>query len=269
MRHTAWRWLFSWRWLAGLGALAAAGALVLGQVQAAAASPAAPAPGMRAARAGMAARSSAPAYVPPSQLLVLGMHGPAVRALQKRLAALKYYPGPADGQFGLDTLEAVWAFKEVQGYPVNSANEDVVSRATERALVHPRSPKVLVPHGGSMRIEVNMRNETLVLYNRNRVELISHVSTGAGCLPGQGCGWDTPTGNFRTIWFYRGWIQVPLGEMYNPVFFIGSTFAIHGELNTSVPWYPDSHGCVRIPYDIANFFHTLVKIPGTPVYIRG
>ena len=114
----------------------------------------------------------------------------------------------------------------------------MASRATERALVRPRSPKVLVPHGGSMRIEVNMRNETLVLYNHNSVELISHVSTGARCLPGQGCGWNTPTGNFRTIWFYRGWIQVPLGEMYNPVFFIGSTFAIHGELNTSARGIP-------------------------------
>ena len=68
--------------------------------------------------AAAAARPSAPAaYVPPKQLLALGMHGAAVRALQKRLAALKYYPGPADGQFGLDTLEAVWAFKEVQGLP--------------------------------------------------------------------------------------------------------------------------------------------------------
>ena len=57
--------------------------------------------------------------------------------------------------------------------------------------------------------------------------------------------------------------------MYNPVFFIGTKYAIHGEYNTSVPFYPDSHGCVRIPMDIANFFHKLVKIPGTPVYIRG
>jgi hypothetical protein len=34
-----------------------------------------------------------------------------------------------------------------------------------------------------------------------------------------------------------------------------------------VPLNPVSHGCVRIPYDIARFFHTLVKIPGTRVYI--
>ena len=258
----------------GLGVLITAGAL-LGQSGAAAASPASPAGAARAAAAGRAsarATASVPAspaaYVPPARILALGMHGRAVRNLQARLAALKYYPGAVDGQFGLDTLEAVWAFKEVQGSPVNSANQDVVSRATERALVHPRGPRVLVRRGGSRRIEVNMGNETLVLYNRNRVELISHVSTGAGCLPGQGCGWITPTGNYRAIWFFKGWIQVPLGEMYNPVFFIGSVFAIHGEYDASVPFYPDSHGCVRIPYDIATFFHKLVNVPGTPIYIR-
>jgi len=243
------------RWLFGLGVLITSGVL-LGQAGVAAASPA------------LTARAAVPAYVPPGRILALGMHGLAVRNLQARLAALKYYPGKIDGQFGLDTLEAVWAFKEVQGYPVNSANQDVVSLATERALVHPRAPKVLVPRGGSMRIEVNMGNETLVLYNHNQVDLVSHVSTGAGCLPGQGCGWITPTGNYRALSFYPGWIQVPLGEMYNSVFFIGTLFAIHGEYDSSVPFYPDSHGCVRIPFDIANFFHTLIKIPGTPIYIR-
>jgi hypothetical protein len=249
VRHATLRWLFS------LGALVGAGALLLSQSGAAGASP---------ARAGTSAR----AYSPPGQLLSLGMHGPAVRRLQARLASLKYYPGPVDGQFGQDTLEAVWAFKETQGLPINSANQDVVSRATERALVHPRAPKVLVPRGGRMRIEVNMGDEVLVLYKDNKVDLISHVSTGAGCLPGQGCGWDTPTGNYSALSFDSGWLTVPLGEMYNPVFFIGTQFAIHGELNSSVPWYADSHGCVRIPYDTANFFHTLIKVPGTPIYIR-
>jgi len=251
MRHAASRWLFS------LAALIGAGALVLAQGGPAAGSPAG------------AARATSSAYVPARGILTLGMHGPAVRNLQRRLAALKYYPGPADGRFGLDTLEAVWAFKEAQGLIINSANQDQVSHRAQRALVRPRAPKVLVRGGGSMRIEVNLRDQLLVLYVHNKVALVSHVSTGAGCLPGHGCGWDTPTGNFATIWFYKGWIKVPLGEMYNPVFFIGSVYAIHGEYNASVPWYPDSHGCVRIPYDIAGFFHRLVRVPGTPVYIRG
>ena len=209
------------------------------------------------------AASSAPAAAP---VLQPGMRGPAVAQLQQRLAVLRYYPGPADGRFGTDTLEAVWAFQEVQGLPV----EDAVSSAMQRALADPRLPAVLVPGGGSLRVEINLAVGVLVLYRGNQVALISHVSYGGGyyfCVPGGGCGYAvTPTGNFTTTAFMPGWVTVPLGQMYNPVFFIGTAFAIHGD--TYVPVQPVSHGCVRIPMDIAAFFHTLVPTPGTPVYVR-
>jgi hypothetical protein len=137
-------------------------------------------------------------------------------------------------------------------------------------LAHPKAPKPLVRHGGANRIEVSLSRETLVLWRNNKVQLISHVSTGGHysyCSPGGGCGVAiTPTGNYHMIVFMRGWVKVPLGEMYNPSFFIGTAFAIHGD--TDVPLAPVSHGCVRIPMDIAAFFHTLIKIPGEPVYIR-
>jgi peptidoglycan hydrolase-like protein with peptidoglycan-binding domain len=64
------------------------------------------------------------------------MAGEDVRQLQLRLAALKYFPGPADGRFGMQTLEAVWAFQEVQGLkPVSE-----VGPAMRRALAHPGYP---------------------------------------------------------------------------------------------------------------------------------
>jgi len=203
---------------------------------------------------------------PAQRFLRPGMRGRAVRLLQRRLAALKYYPGRVDGRFGSDTLEAVWAFQDTQGlHP-----RDAVSPAMQRALASPRPPKVLVPHGGRLRVEVNLKDQVLVLYRRNHVTLVSHVSTGGGyyfCSP-NGCGNAiTPTGDFTTLSFMPGRVTVPLGEMYNPVFFIGTIFAIHGD--THVPRRPASHGCVRIPTHIAAFFHTLVPTPGTPVYIRG
>jgi peptidoglycan hydrolase-like protein with peptidoglycan-binding domain len=201
-----------------------------------------------------------------TKVLQLGMKGSAVKTLQRRLAALKYYPGSIDGQFGTDTLEAVWAFQEVQGLP----GRDYVSSAMQRALAHPRGPKVLDRRAGANRIEVNLASEVLVLYRDNKIELISHVSSGGGyffCSPGGGCGYAvTPTGNFKTIVYMAGWVQVPLGEMYNPVFFIGTAYAIHGD--TEVPLAPVSHGCVRVPMDIAAFFHKLVHIPGEPVIVR-
>jgi peptidoglycan hydrolase-like protein with peptidoglycan-binding domain len=200
------------------------------------------------------------------QVLREGMHGLSTRELQRKLARLDYYPGPINGQFGIDTLEAVWAFEEVQGLP----GQDTVSSAFASALNNPRAPKVLDAAAGPDRIEVNLSTEVLVLYRNNRIQLISHVSSGGHyyfCSPGGGCGYAiTPTGNFKTGVFLPGWVVVPLGEMYNPVFFIGTSYAIHGD--TEVPLAPVSHGCIRIPMDIAAFFHTLVKVPGEPVIVR-
>jgi lipoprotein-anchoring transpeptidase ErfK/SrfK len=202
---------------------------------------------------------------PAQQVLRRGMKGQAVRLLQRRLAALKYYPGRVNGRFGSNTLEAVWAFQETQGLHPRNA----VSAAMQRALANPRKPKVLVRHGGSLRIEVNMKDQVLVLYKRNRVALVSHVSTAGGyyyCSTNGCANATTPTGDFTTLSYMPGRVSAPLGDMYNPVFFIGTLYAIHGD--TDVPLRPASHGCVRIPLDIAAFFHTLVPTPGTPVYIR-
>jgi len=212
------------------------------------------------------AQAAQPSVSPsPPPVLRPGMRGRAVRLLQRRLAALKYYPGRVNGRFGSNTLEAVWAFQETQGlHPRN-----MVSAAMLRALASPRPPKVLVPHGGRLRVEVSIKDQVLVLYRRNHVALVSHVSTAGGyyfCSP-NGCGDAiTPTGDFTTLSYIPGWVSAPLGQLYNPVFFIGTIFAIHGD--TDVPLRPASHGCVRIPLDVAAFFYRLVPTPGTPIYIR-
>jgi hypothetical protein len=241
---------------------------------------ASPSPGSRTTQAPPAGQSTSPAAPATSQsapassstappegrTLIPGMTGEDVRQLQLRLAALKYFPGPADGRFGMQTLEAVWAFQEVQGLPPASE----VGPAMRDALACPRAPAVLVPNGGPMRIEISLSPGVLVLYRAGQVALISHVSTGGGyyyCSPAGGCGYAvTPVGDYRTTAFIPGWVTVPLGEMYNPVFFIGAQYAIHGAAD--VPLQPASHGCVRIPMHIAEFFHHLVDVPGTPVFIR-
>ncbi|HET9082206.1 MAG TPA: L,D-transpeptidase family protein [Trebonia sp.] len=215
-----------------------------------------------------AVRLAAPAYTAPKRLLRYGLKGGDIKALQQRLAALKYYPGPADGQFGAYTLEAVWAFQEVQGLKVDG----VVGPVTVRALQHPRAYPARYAGGGSTRVEVNLRTRVLVVYRGGAVALISHISAGGGYVYGGGARAVTPTGHFRTTVYLPGWIRVPLGTMYNSVFFIGTSYAIHGEPTYGangggVPLNPVSHGCVRIPYDIAQFFHALVKTPGTPVYV--
>src|SRR3977135_2494266 len=124
--------------------------MVAAVASAAWAAPAAPA--APAARSAPAARTATAAPAASARALQPGMKGSAVKALQRRLAALKYYPGAIDGRFGTSTLEAVWAFYEVQGLTPHN----YVSKAMKRALAHPRAPKKLVKHGGANRIEVNL-----------------------------------------------------------------------------------------------------------------
>jgi Putative peptidoglycan binding domain/L,D-transpeptidase catalytic domain len=247
------------RWLISAGLVVAAAAAVCGQVGAPV-----------VAHAATASPAAAP-YVPPGHDLFYGDKGAAVRSVQRRLLQLHYYPGPVDGVYGPDMQQAVWAFKEVQGLPMNAYSNSVVTYAFRRALVHPKEPRVLIKHGPASRIEINQNIEVLVLYSGGKPKWILHVSTGGNCLVDQGCGWITPDGNYRALSFLPGWVHVPLGEMYNPVFFIGTAYAIHGDI--PVPWFPDSHGCVRIWMDAATWFHKDVTVNpdghGTPVYIRG
>ncbi|MGI8451785.1 MAG: L,D-transpeptidase [Streptosporangiaceae bacterium] len=54
------------------------------------------------------------------------------------------------------------------------------------------------------------------------------------------------------------------------MFFIGTNFAIHGDI--PIPLKPASHGCVRVPVDVANVLYQQIRISqggGTPIYIRG
>jgi peptidoglycan hydrolase-like protein with peptidoglycan-binding domain len=259
MRHSVRRWLLC------SGAVAA-GVAACAQI------------GMAgAATAAHQAKAAAAAYVPPTQDFNFGATGAAVRSVQRRLNQLHYYAGPDDGQYGQDTAEAVWAFKEAQGLPMNASTNTLVTYKFRHDLIHPRMPKVLVRKGGANRIEINQNDELLVLYRHNKVRLILHVSTGGGYYypcpgaPSETCGPAiTPDGNYTALSFAPGWVTVPLGTMYNPVFFIGTAYAIHGDI--PVPWYPASHGCVRIWMDAAAWFHKDVTIGGphaTPIYVRG
>src|ERR1700722_5930177 len=81
---------------------------------------------------------------PASGTLRPGMQGAAVRRLQQRLSQLRYYPGTVNGRFGTDTLEAVWAFKEVQGL-ATTAGADQGEPAMQRTLARRQLPPVVVP----------------------------------------------------------------------------------------------------------------------------
>lgn len=227
--------------------------------------------------------TSATVYVPPRHDVFYGQKGAAVASVQRRLNQLHYYAGPVDGVFGPDMAWAVWAFKRVQGLPMNqivpsyTANT-AVTLAFRRALVHPKAPYVFNPRGGATRVEINLARQVLVLYKYNRVHLILDISSGGGYYycdnpPLQNhCGHAvTLDGNYHAAYFVPGLQKVNLGSMYNPVYFnTAAGQAMHG--GDPVPWWPASHGCVRLQEDVQNWFYKELTIGGphaTPVFVHG
>jgi peptidoglycan hydrolase-like protein with peptidoglycan-binding domain len=211
-------------------------------------------------------------YVAPKRTLQYGDSGADVLALQRRLYGMHYWL-KINGRFDFDTQEAVYAFQGINGLAIDG----VVGPKTVKALEHPRAWKAHNPgHSTRIEVDINPKVQALVLYKNNQVYLISHISSAGGyyyCDPGGGgCGYAvTPQGTYTANIFMPGNVTVPLGYMYNPVFFIGTAYAIHGE--GSVPNYPASHGCIRIPDDIANFFYKLIDVrnidggSGTKIYV--
>ncbi len=200
---------------------------------------------------------------PAPEGLVAGAEGEDVAELQRRLIELRFDPGAADGVYGQGTVFAVQAFQKLQGMEPTGD----VTPAVEAALAAATEPAPQVPDGGADRVEIDLPRQLLFLYKGGDLRLISHISSGNNkryCAEG-GCGTAvTPVGAHRFMWRYPGWRTSRLGKLYNPVYFTGSGIAIHG--SSSVPTYPASHGCVRIPMHIAEYFPGLVA-RGDAVYV--
>ena len=158
-----------------------------------------------------------------------GSRGPSVRALEQRLAELHYALRGVDGVYGQDTVEAVLAFQKVNGLPRTGRVEPWLWRRLATAGV-PRAQR-----GGDY-IEVDKTRQVLFVVERGEVQKVVHVSTGATG--------NTPLGSWTVYRTVPGWDWV----LWYPMYFKGG-FAIHGY--PSVPAYPASHGCVRIPMWIA------------------
>ncbi|MGE5690430.1 MAG: L,D-transpeptidase family protein [Pseudomonadota bacterium] len=161
--------------------------------------------------------------------LALGSRGAGVLALERRLAELHYALPAADGTFGFETLQAVLAFQAVERLPQTGRLDE----RTWRRLVGARAP---MPRQRGSHIEVSKGGQYLMAVRDSRVTAVVHVSTGATG--------NTPLGSFHIYRKIVGWDWV----LWYPMYFLRG-FAIHGY--PSVPAYPASHGCVRVPMWIA------------------
>lgn len=182
-----------------------------------------------------------------------GTHGIRVRALQQRLIALGYLPpGSADGAYGQRTWHAVVAF---QGWH-RLRRDGVVGARTQAALVSAVRPRPWVPLERGLQLD--LERQVLLVVSRGRTVRAVHIS---GAAPG----YVTPRGRFyvyrreRLSWSvpYRVWMPYAL--------YFSRGYAIHGF--SSVPAYPASHGCVRMPMSEAPFVYAATLLH-TPVVIR-
>jgi peptidoglycan hydrolase-like protein with peptidoglycan-binding domain len=180
-----------------------------------------------------------------------GASGSSVRELQRRLAALGYASLGADGSFGQDTADQVMAFQKVEGLPrTGRADAQLWTKLANAVVPKPR-------YGGGDHVEVDKTRQVLFLVRGGAVGLIVPVST-AGVA-----GYHTPEGKFAVYRKVAGLDVGPLGPLYDPSYFVGG-YAIHG--SPSVPAYPASHGCVRVPMWISWRMYSTIPY-GEPVYV--
>lgn len=114
--------------------------------------------------------------------------------------------------------------------------------------------------GGFQRVIIDKTNQLLRAYEGNRLVFQSRVSTGK---PGK----RTPSGTFSAkgkerMHYSRRYHNAPMPYSVH----LGGHYFIHGF--SSVPRYPASRGCIRMPVDSARQFFGWIN-PGALVSIRG
>jgi hypothetical protein len=170
----------------------------------------------------------------------------AITALQRRLKRLGYVVGHA-GSFDARTARAVLAFRKVAGMRRTSEASKPLMRAIARGK---GAFKIRRPDHGR-HIEADLTRQVIALIEGGEVRRIYPVSSGKPSTP-------TVLGAFRV--YHKSYGTNSKG-MVHSAYFIGG-YATHGY--PSVPVYPASHGCLRVPLaDALNLFNW-IRI-GTPV----
>ena len=223
--------------------------------------------------------------LPLTQTYGRGAAGPEIKLIQERLIELKFDPGLADGAFGERTQQAVWAFEAlVMGVPgdqlTGKVDAAMWSRMQDPITIAPRRPDSTPNH-----TEIYLPQQVLVVFQGDKAVLITHISSGDNTewcevvtiSPGErgneegtepiekgvcGLSW-TPGGVFKYYRMVLGRRESQLGGMYNPVYF-NYGIAVHGA--HEVPDFPASHGCIRIPMHISDYYQTLVA-KGDQVFV--
>ncbi len=181
-----------------------------------------------------------------------GSSGRDVRELTQRLAALKFHVPGIASTFSSYLTDSVIAFQKAYRLP----RTGVVGPETWRKL---ETANVLEPRyrGPALHIEIDKTRQILMVVRGDAVRAVLPVSTGATG--------NTPEGRHQIRWKALStttWLGS--GILYRTMTFYGNSFAIHGWY--SVPSYPASHGCVRIPIWTADWLYNQSPV-GETVYV--
>ena len=179
---------------------------------------------------------TAQAHRVPSRVLRAGMTGADVRAVNQRLFNLHFLPGPGSSEYTTATVDALIAFQKWAGI-----TRDGTGPQTNKALAQAAAPTPLLQRAGR-RVEVSISKQLALEVSGGEVLWVLPVSTA---MPG----YVTPLGRYRVYsksvesWSnpYQEWL--PYASYY------AGGRALHGL--ASVPPFPASHGCIRVPLEFA------------------
>jgi N-acetylmuramoyl-L-alanine amidase len=211
-----------------------------------------PGVGSFAARVKVAGRTVTVPLRASARTLASGSTGPDVLALRARLAQLRVHVPWPSVTFGPELSDAVTAFQKVRGLDRTGVVDDATWRALGQDAVPSPRYRMHDTH-----IEVSKSRQILMVVHDGETETYLPVSSGAGGI--------TPVGNYRIRWKSPStttWLGSAI--LYRTMTFRGNSYAIHGF--PSVPAYPASHGCVRIPIWLADWLYQRTPV-GERVYV--
>lgn len=222
-----------------------------------------------------------------------GMAGPDIELVQERLVELAFDPGPVDGVYGLQSQQAVWAFKKLV---LGESRDDINGEVTADVWSRMQDPIEIVPRrptgGLGDHTEIYLIEQVMVVFHADKPALVTHIASGELDEAGNPAeyretrvidtdingdpidppreeaiiGWaKTPPGVFSAYRYVDGTREGPLGSMWNPIY-INQGIAIHGA--RTVPKQPASHGCIRVPMHISEYLWGVIE-KGDKVLIWG
>jgi lipoprotein-anchoring transpeptidase ErfK/SrfK len=186
-----------------------------------------------------------------ARTLSYGSRGRDVLALRGRLAQLHVHgPGPST-TFGSDLADAVVAFQKARGLERTGTVDPGTWRALSQDVVPAPRYRAARDH-----IEVSKSRQILMVVRGGETAFYFPISSGAGGI--------TPVGNFSVLW------KAPSTTTWLGSAILFRTMTIHGNVAIhgypSVPTYPASHGCIRVPIWIADWLYRQTPV-GEPVYV--